>query len=521
MTITYGLSATGYVPKPQDVVRTEINASVTSLRGISTDVSDASLLGQLIGIFSERESALWDLGQAIYSSDDPDAAIGAALEALSALTGTLRAKARASTVTETLTGTPTTLVPSGSQIKTASTGALFATASTATIALLASWANATPYVVGDRRTNAGRAYRCITSGTSASAPTTTAADITDGTVHWKYLGEGTGAIDVFAKSVALDAIVAVAGDLTSIQTPVGGWSNAVNLLDATPGAKAQSDSSLRLTREAELAQSGNSPADAIRSKLLQISGVTAVTVYHNDTDLTDVNGLTPHTVEALVTGGSDNDIATILSENVAAGIGTVGTVTVSINDSQGTPHEWKFTRLVDINMYVEVTLTYNPAPQSQGGYLATGGDAAVKAAIATFGNRATGGKDVVSSSISASAFPVFAGSVLVVGVQGVLDVTECRVYTDVIAAGSAWVGTTGYVATPGARSVVTNGGRSYICITAGTSAGAGGPTGTAADITDGTVHWRYLGATITITAFQRGAFDTSRINVHSTPGLYE
>lgn len=41
---------------------------------------------------------------------------------------------------------------------------------------------------------------------------------------------------------------------------------------------------------------------------------------------------------------------------------------------------------------------------------------------------------------------------------------------------------------------VTNSGNLYVCITGGTSAGAGGPTTTAADITDGTVHWMYLGA---------------------------
>lgn len=34
----------------------------------------------------------------------------------------------------------------------------------------------------------------------------------------------------------------------------------------------------------------------------------------------------------------------------------------------------------------------------------------------------------------------------------------------------------------------------YVCITSGTSAGSGGPTGTAADITDNTVHWMYVGA---------------------------
>lgn len=41
-------------------------------------------------------------------------------------------------------------------------------------------------------------------------------------------------------------------------------------------------------------------------------------------------------------------------------------------------------------------------------------------------------------------------------------------------------------------------GNLYVCITAGTSAGSGtGPSGTGTDITDGGVHWKYLGPNLT------------------------
>lgn len=42
------------------------------------------------------------------------------------------------------------------------------------------------YAVGERVTRVGNLYRCITAGTSAVGPSGTAADITDGTVHWAY-----------------------------------------------------------------------------------------------------------------------------------------------------------------------------------------------------------------------------------------------------------------------------------------------------------------------------------------------
>jgi len=52
----------------------------------------------------------------------------------------------------------------------------------------------------------------------------------------------------------------------------------------------------------------------------------------------------------------------------------------------------------------------------------------------------------------------------------------------------AWAISTTYVK----NKVVSNGGRYYLCTTGGTSAGAGGPTGTGVGITDNTVVWRWL-----------------------------
>lgn len=52
-------------------------------------------------------------------------------------------------------------------------------------------------------------------------------------------------------------------------------------------------------------------------------------------------------------------------------------------------------------------------------------------------------------------------------------------------AAPAWQATTAYTA----GQKVTNGANQYKCVTGGTSAGSGGPTGTGTGITDGTVTW--------------------------------
>lgn len=64
------------------------------------------------------------------------------------------------------------------------------------IAATVAWAGSTAVTLGVVRTNGGNAYQCITAGTTAASggPTTTSADITDGTAHWKYLGAVTGGV---------------------------------------------------------------------------------------------------------------------------------------------------------------------------------------------------------------------------------------------------------------------------------------------------------------------------------------
>ena len=496
----YGLTPTGYVAKTTALVRQDINALLIAKFGASFDVSDGSPDGALAGIVAERIGQMWDLSQQVAASQDPDQATGAALDALCLLTGTFRTPAKSSTATLTLTGTPGTIVASQSQAKTTSTGQPFATTAAATITALTAWAITTAYVVGDRRTNGGNCYQCITAGTSAGSggPTTTAADITDGSVHWRYLGGGTGAIDVLAASVNTGAIVGVSGDINLISTPVGGWTSVINVLDAALGNDVQTDASLRVARIAQLSAPGIGTPNAIRAAVLGVSGVTTCTVFPNNTDVVDANGQSPHSVQALVQGGADQDIENVLFGQVVAGIAFFGTTTGSVVDSQGNSQTVKFSRPAQILIYADVTLTYDTTKYA--------GDAAVKAAIATYGAAQLPGKDAVASGVVGATF----------GAAGVLDASQVLIYTDVIGTPVAWAPTTAYVATVGARSVVTNGGRAYICTVGGTSAGSGGPTGTGTAIVDGGVTWSFLGATIAISPLQLAMFDTSRVNVHSS-----
>jgi hypothetical protein len=395
-----GLTAAGLEIATLADVREEINEKWREFFGASMDVSDRSPDGHVIGIVAEVFATLWELLEAVKSARDPNAASGALLRALAALTGTIETPASFSTVTLTLTGTPTTVVAVDSLSSTSSTEQQFRHTEAGTIVAATARATSTAYALGDRRSNSGNIYLVVVAGTSGVGagpvgddpdPDVTELDGTE--LEWRFLGEGTGFVDVEARATAVGPIVALAGDIVGRDTPVGGWDGVVNILDATLGRAAMTDAELRVLRVLELGRPGTSPKGAIRAAALDVTGVTSATVFSNITDVTDADGVPPHSVELLVRGGADQDIWDMLLANVADGIRTHGTEVGTAVDSQGTSHEMKFSRVTEILVYVDVTLVNDPNT-----YPADGDDQ-VKAAISTGGNARDDGVNVVSSKL--------------------------------------------------------------------------------------------------------------------------
>lgn len=416
----YGLTDNGLIIKTLTVIRDELSTRIKDTFGTSVKSdNDRAFIGQLTAIISEIAALVWEQLEVVNSSQDPDKATGAALDALCTLTGTFRPPASYSTVVLTLTGIPTSVVPEDSIAETDSTEVKFQTIENGTITLLPSWAGTTPYVVGNRVTNNGNAYQCTVAGTSGGGPgpITEAAVITDGGVTWTFLGTGTGAVDVDARATVTGPNVAVARDIIVISTPVAGWQDVINLLDATVGRDEATDEELRLLRETELAGIGNSPVDALRADLLDLDKVESVTVFVNNTDTTNVDGMPPHSVEALVRptdpppAGFNQTVWDALLANVAAGIVTHGTLTGTATDSQGTIHTMKYSRPTEVPIYIILNVTKDPDEYPDDG------DDLIKEAIVTWGDGQSTGKDAVASGISAQAFKI----------DGVLDVTAVKI----------------------------------------------------------------------------------------------
>jgi uncharacterized phage protein gp47/JayE len=430
MAIDYGVTSTGFVVKTLEecVAELEDLFRTTFGNGISLDASTPE--GQLIGIVAERESEIWDMAQEVYNSRDPDQATGAALSALCAITGTVgpQPATKSQLSAATLGGTTGTVVEAGSQASVEGTGVKFNTLEDATLSAVDAWAASHAYEVGNRCVSGDYIYECIIAGTSdAGTPVSgTGTDITDGTVHWRYLGEGDGIADVPCEAAETGPLAAPARTLTVIETPVSGWAFVTNAEDAAPGTDIETDAELRVRRVVELASAGASAPDAIRAAILKLTGVTACTVFENTTMVTDGLGRPPKSIEVLVTGGEDQDIWDAIWAAKPGGIEAHGTEVGTALDDQGVSHTVKFSRPVDVPIYAIVNLKKVPAD-----YPADGDDQ-VKAALVAYGTaNLASGVDVVSFQLKRA-----------IDISGVMDVTELYIGTSPAPSSEAKIGIT-------------------------------------------------------------------------------
>ena len=439
---TYGVTPQGFQGKAETDIKQELDAALkTNILGDSAgtepdgSIPPASNAGQLVAILTDGFGGIWSALQGVYSGMDPNVAGGVAQDALCALTATIRASASYSQVTGACIGATGTLLQAGRVATVVGTGTRFDSKADATIASVSTWQDTHSYSLGDRVKNdtPTRVYQCITAGQSAESggPTGTSLDITDNAAHWRYLGDGDGAVDVAFQAEDAGPMAAFAWSLANIATPVFGWNAITNPLDGTQGALQEADSALRVRREAEVAGQGSSTIDALRAVVLRVgqgtsNPVTNCTVYRNTTMSTDSNGLPAKSVEVLVEGGVDADIAkAIMSQGVSAGIQTHGTTTVVLTDSAGNSQSISFSRPASVSIYVRVDLTYDPSKFPTD--LVAGANY-IKDAVALYGDTYPPGRSVrageleiygVGGPVAENASPC----------PGVLDVTNVFIST--------------------------------------------------------------------------------------------
>ena len=278
--------------------KTHLESEFRDAFGSDLSLAPDTVEGQLVGIlalaFREMDEAALDVKSAIALST----ANGVHLDDLSSLFHLRRHAAGPSTVVATLTGAQGTVVPAGSQA----------------------------------RTTAGDVFVLDADATIPAAGTTTA----------RFSSRDDGPVE------------APAGALSSIVTPITGWTSISNAAAATPGRLQETDRQFRLRFKALAARLANSPVEAVLAAIVEAQPTLAPRIEEND-----------GTAAGIVLGSS------VVSATVPARFsGTEATQFGKIR--AGTTYSF---RLLDTNLAMPMPTTPNP---TTGESIATALQAAIR-----------------------------------------------------------------------------------------------------------------------------------------------
>lgn len=270
-------------PEYQDI-EDYLVESARNIFGSEIYLGNDSQQFQLIAAQSKTIYDTYQIFSLIYDSRSPKTATGNALAAVVTINGITKKAASYSTVTVTLTGTPYTTIANG--------------------------------VVGDA------------AGYLWDLPSEVVLDV-------------NGTASVTATCQEIGAIAVNAGQITTIQTPVYGWTSVTNGAAGTPGQPVETDSQLRARQADSVSNPSQALVGGIRGALLAVDDVAAVTVIENDTGsvLTDINdyhnpyGFPAHSITCVVDGGAIADIAAAINLRKTPGCYTAGDVSYVITEN--------------------------------------------------------------------------------------------------------------------------------------------------------------------------------------------
>lgn len=473
--MAFGLGADGFTIKRESDIIADLEEGFKAEFG-EINVDAASVFGQIIGVTSKPLAELWELMDIIYLSQYPASAEGISLDGVVQLTGVERLGPTKTTVTGLLIGDQGTTVLTGNVASVPTTEELFLTTADVVIdkdnvlrarvtvdnvldlQLYTITIDGAPYTfTSDADATATEilgGLRADINGGQSKVTATVLSDILtiivdDLITPFTITVDTNLSLDEIATPVEFEAensgpVLAVAGALTKIETPVAGWDAVDNILDGDVGSATETDTALRIRRELSLRVLGAATESAITARLLQeVENVSAANVLENDTQTYNVvvvvtvdevadtfdysvyiNGLEytyisdasatlgeitagltaliqvsplaitatdnldgtldvtpdapgiifsistgeklslsgavpPHSFEAVVEGGTDQDVADKLWGVKAAGIGTHGNISKTVQDSEGDDHTVKFSRPTPKYAWIDVELTLN------------------------------------------------------------------------------------------------------------------------------------------------------------------
>ena len=303
MTYQY-ITSTGVIVPDTSEILTEVQTEFKAVFGADLIVTPDTPQGVLATAEALARAQEVQNNAALANQINPNIAAGVFLDAIMMLSGIQRTPATQTLVTGvSLTGVAGTLIPAGTQAKTAA-GDIFATLSDVTL-------------------------------------------------------DGSGNATTNFASVVYGPIPCAIYALNLVVTNILGWETVNNTTAGVVGASTQSDIAARALRSNTLAYQGVSLAEAITSALYNVPGVQSLFFQENIAATTQtIKGISmvAHSVYACVNGGADLDVATALLENKSSGAGWNGSTSVTvIEPTSGQPYTVQFDRPTPVEIAIQVT----------------------------------------------------------------------------------------------------------------------------------------------------------------------
>lgn len=362
-----------------------IEASQRQLIDPNISTKDDEFLGQLNLILADALASAHALAQAVNDNKNLNAAEGRHLDELAALRKVFRITDTSTSGNVEVSGKPNSTIPVNTIVANGQTGDRYNIASD----VLLNPTNTLQAKLSLAQVQAASPYSVTLDGvqyahTTDTAPTTTSilealrtlinADAASGAVA-SVVGSQlvlTRKTNSFSVSVSLnmriDEVTATAFVVAQQQGPIAATTNTINTI-ITPslgfvsvtnsqaliaGRFRETDEEFRARVKESSNVSGKATLTSVRQALRATNGVAYAKVVENSTMTVDSEGRPPKSIEAIVQGASDQDIAQVLFEYKGAGIETFGT-TLEVVLDEGVSYNIRFSRPTQVNMAVRVT----------------------------------------------------------------------------------------------------------------------------------------------------------------------
>ncbi|MFC0948959.1 baseplate J/gp47 family protein [Pasteurella multocida] len=293
------LVESGIVIERLDSILERVEQGFKRIYGQNINIDPDTPDGQMIGILGQIKVDLEELAEDVYRQLDPDLATGAWLEQRVAYAGLVRRKASYSYLRSViLTGDPYTEINN----------------------LIVSDTNKTRWILEQKAT--------LNESGSARAD---------------FRSEELGAFSLNANT-----------QLT-IETITLGLNSVTTSVDAEIGIEEETDSQLRQRFSKSRAKNAINSAEAIEGEIGDLADVKQVIVLENNTSQTDSIGISPHSINVVVEGGNETDIAQVIYKNKGAGIGLQGQTSVNLMIN-GKQRAIKFDKATPVDVHISMTL---------------------------------------------------------------------------------------------------------------------------------------------------------------------